>query len=95
MLKSLSAIAIVLVLGASALALAGFTPKAEAGGIAAATSSVKVAPNEVSALAKADRLDAREASCATQVWPNFTTSCLRNPGSGVKILQARVVTGRR
>ena len=81
MLKSLSALAIFMLLGASVLALPGFAPKVEAG--------------EVAVLAKADRLDARAASCSTQVWPDFTTSCLRNAGSGVKILDARMVAGRR
>jgi hypothetical protein len=95
MVKSLSALAIFLLLGASVLILPGFAPKVQAGEAAVATGAVAVAPDEVPALAKTDRLDARDASCATQVWPDFTTSCLRNPGSGVKILQARVVTGRR
>jgi hypothetical protein len=95
MVKSLSALAIVLLLGAMVLVLAAFAPRVQAGEVAVATSAVAVAPNEVAVLAKTDRLDARDASCATQVWPDFTTSCLRNPGSGVKILQARVVTARR
>jgi hypothetical protein len=81
MVKSLAALAIFLSLGASVLLLSGFTPKVEAG--------------EVPALAKSDRLDARAASCSTQVWPDFTTACLRSPGSGVKISDARVVTERR
>ena len=81
MVRSLSALAVILLLGAIVLALPGFAPSVEAGEVMVAT--------------KADRLDAREASCATQIWPDFTASCLRNPGSGVKIQEARVVTGRR
>jgi hypothetical protein len=81
MVRSLTALAIFLLLGASVLVLPGFAPKVEAG--------------EVAVLAKADRLDARAASCSAEVWPDFSTSCLRNPGSGVKILDARMVSGRR
>jgi hypothetical protein len=81
MVRSLTALAIFLLLGASALMLPGFAPKVEAG--------------EVAVLAKADRLDARAASCSSEVWPDFSTSCLRHQGVGVKILDARMVSGRR
>jgi hypothetical protein len=83
MVKSLSALAILALLGASAMVLPGFAPKLEAG--------------EVAALAKGDRVDVRATSsnCSTQVWPDFAASCLRKPGSGTKILEARLVTARR
>jgi len=83
MIKSLSALAIVLLLGASVMALPGFAPKVEAG--------------EVAAAPKADRLEvaAAVADCSAQVWPDIAASCLRHAGSEAKILQARVVTVRR
>jgi hypothetical protein len=83
MVKSLSALAIVLVLGASVIALPGFAPK--------------VQTDDVAVLAKGDRLEVRAAAsnCSSQVWPNFAASCLRNAGSGGKILEARLVTTRR
>ena len=83
MVKSLSALAIFALLGASVIALPGFAPKLEAG--------------EVAVLAKGDRLEIRATSsnCSTQVWPDFAASCLRRPGSEAKILEARLVTGRR
>ena len=83
MVKSLSALATFALLGALVIALPGFAPKMEAG--------------EVAVLAKGDRLEVRATSsnCSTQVWPDFAASCLRKPGSEAKILEARLVTGRR
>lgn len=83
MVKSLSALAILLLLGAAVIAVPGFAPNVEAG--------------EVAALAKGDRLPVRTAlsNCPTQVWPDFAASCLRSPGSAAKILEARLVTARR
>jgi hypothetical protein len=83
MVKSLSALAIFALLGTSVMALPGFAPKVEAG--------------EAAVLAKGDRLQVRAtiSSCPTQVWPNFAASCLRTPGSGAKIMDARLVTARR
>jgi hypothetical protein len=83
MVKSLSALGIFLLLGASVLALPGFAPKVQTG--------------EVAVLAKGDRLEMRAAvsNCSTQVWPDFAASCLRNAGSGEKIVEARLVTARR
>ena len=83
MIKSLSALSIFLLLGAAVIALPAFAPKAEA--------------DEVSALAKGDRLQVRAtaSNCSTQVWPDFAASCLRTTDSGVKILEARLVTARR
>jgi hypothetical protein len=82
MVKSLSALAIFALLGASVVALPGFAPKVEAG--------------EVAALAKADRLEVRAAAsnCSTQVWPDYDASCLRNPTSRT-VVEARLVTARR
>jgi hypothetical protein len=83
MVKSLSALVVLMLLGASAIALPGFASKVQA--------------DEVAALAKGDRLEVRAAfpNCSTQVWPDFSTSCLRNTSSGAKILEARLVTARR
>jgi hypothetical protein len=83
MVKSLSALAIFALLGVSVIILPGFAPKVETGA--------------VTVLAKGDRLEARPAvsSCSTQVWPDFAASCLRNVGSGGKILEARLVTAGR
>jgi hypothetical protein len=83
MVKSLSALGIFLLLGASVLALPGFAPKVQTG--------------EVAVLAKGDRLEMRAAvsNCSTQVWPDFAASCLRNADSGEKILEARLVLVRR
>ena len=82
MVKSLSTLAAFALLGASLIALPGFAPRAQTG--------------EVAVLAKGDRLalHAVVSNCSTQVWPDFTASCLRNAGSG-KILEARLVTARR
>ena len=83
MVKSLSALAIFCLLGASVVAVPGVAPKVEAG--------------EVAVLAKEDRLDVRAAvsNCSTQVWPYFAQSCLRSSDAEVKILEARLVTARR
>ena len=83
MFKSLSALAIFALLGASVIALPGFAPKMEAG--------------EVAVLARGDRFEvqATTSKCSTQVWPDFAASCLRKQGSGAKILEARLVTARR
>jgi hypothetical protein len=83
MFKSLSALAIFWLLAASVIALPAFAPKVVAG--------------EVVALAKGDRLEIRTVApnCSTQVWPNFTVSCLRNTASGAKIQEVRLVTTRR
>jgi hypothetical protein len=80
MVKSLSAPAILLLLGATVVALPGFAPSVEA--------------RESAVLAEADRLSAQTAAidCSTQVWPDFAASCLRNTSAGVKIHEARLVT---
>jgi hypothetical protein len=83
MVKSLSALMILSLLGASVIALPGFAPNVEA--------------SEAAVLAKGDRLEVGVAAlnCSTQVWPDFAASCLRTTDSGVKILEARLVTARR
>jgi hypothetical protein len=83
MIKSLSALAIFALLGASVVALPAFAPQAKA--------------SETLALAKADRLPVHVIvrNCSSQVWPNFDASCLRDGGSGALVLQARLVTARR
>ncbi len=83
MIKSLTALAIFALLGASVVALPGFAPQVKA--------------SEAVALAKADRLDIRPVArnCSQQVWPNFEASCLRNAESGATFREARLVTARR
>jgi hypothetical protein len=81
MFKSLTALAIFAILGASVIALPGFAPEVKA--------------SETVALAKADRLELRpiEQNCSQQIWPNYYTSCLRNGDAMVR--EARLVTARR
>jgi hypothetical protein len=83
MIKSFAAFAIFAVLGASVIALPWFAPKAEA--------------SENVTLAKADRLAVRSLSsaCLNQVWPNYSTECLRSKGSKVTIVEAYLTTARR
>jgi hypothetical protein len=83
MIKSLSALSIFLLLGAAVIALPAFAPKAAA--------------DEVTALAKGDRLPVRAtaSNCSTQVWPDYAASCLRNPASHTTVVEARLVTARR
>ncbi len=81
MIKSLTAVAIFALLGASVVALPGFAPQVKA--------------SEAVALAKADRLELRPAArnCSQQVWPNFDAACLRK--GEVTVREARLVTARR
>jgi hypothetical protein len=83
MIKSLSALAIFALLGASFVVLPGFAPRVEA--------------RETLALAKADRLDVGQVArnCTQQVWPNFDGSCLRRGESGLAVREAHLVTARR
>ena len=83
MIKSLAALAIFAVLGASVVALPGFAPRVEA--------------RETMALGKADRLDVRPVArnCSQQVWPNFDGTCLRYGEFGVTVREVRLVTARR
>jgi hypothetical protein len=80
MIKSFATLTVVALLGAAVIALPGFAPTVQA--------------KEAAVLAKGDRLTVRAgSSCNTQVWPEFTASCLRNNVSGA-ILEARLVTAR-
>jgi hypothetical protein len=83
MIRSLAAIAILAFMGVSAFALPGFAPDMKA--------------NEVVALAKADRLAIHPVAgnCASQVWPNIASACLRQTGSDAAVREARLVTARR
>jgi hypothetical protein len=83
MIKSISALAIFVALGASAIALPGFAPAVRA--------------DEAVAFAKTGRLASPPvaADCASQVWPNIASSCLRDIGSGAAVPEARLVTARR
>jgi hypothetical protein len=83
MIKSISALAIFSLLGVAVIAVPGFAPAVKAG--------------EVVVLAKADRLAILPVAgnCASQIWPNIASSCLRNAGSGAAVREARLVTARR
>ncbi|PIS99764.1 hypothetical protein TSA1_02550 [Bradyrhizobium nitroreducens] len=83
MVRSFSSLAIFMILGAAVVALPAFAPNVQA--------------DELVALAKGDRLEIRAAlpDCSAQVWPAFTTSCLRQAGPGTEIQVARLVTARR
>jgi hypothetical protein len=83
MIKSLAALAISALLGASVFALPGVAPQVEAG--------------ETMVLAKADRLEVRPVSldCRQQVWPNFDGACLRRDESGVPVREVRLITALR
>jgi hypothetical protein len=81
MVKSIVALVMFSLLGASVIALPGFNAEAR----------------ESAALAKADRLEVHGAalSCSAQVWPDFAASCLRSTNSDVKVREVRVVTAQR
>jgi hypothetical protein len=83
MIKSLMPFAVFAVLGASLLTLPGFAPEVKA--------------NEVVALVKADRLAIHPVAgnCASQIWPNIASTCLRQPGSDIAVREARLVTAKR
>ncbi|MEO8316944.1 MAG: hypothetical protein ABI561_01330 [Bradyrhizobium sp.] len=93
MIKSLTAFAIFALLATSVIALPGFAPQVKADEVKA--DEVKAA--EAIVLAKADRLPihAGADSCASQIWPNIVSTCLRNAESGAPIREARLVTARR
>ena len=83
MIKSLMPLAVFAFLGTSLLALPGFAPEVKA--------------NEAIALAKADRLAIHPiaGNCASQIWPNIASTCLRQPGSDIAVREARLVTAKR
>jgi len=82
MIKSFSALAVMLALGASVVALPAFAPQVKAG--------------ESVALAKSDRLPVRSTAreCSGQVWPDLAASCLRSSRTEM-VREARLVTARR
>lgn len=82
MTKPFAAIAIFAFLCFATMVLPSFAPAVQA--------------SEAAALIKGDRLTSRVAgsSCTEQVWPNFTSSCLRNAVAG-PLKEARLVTSRR
>jgi hypothetical protein len=80
MLKLLPALVVFALLGTTIIALPGF--------------AIRVEARETAVLAKGDRLQVREAPCSAQVWPDFTSSCLRSAGSGSRIAEARLVANR-
>ncbi|MEP6837141.1 MAG: hypothetical protein ABJA75_03745 [Bradyrhizobium sp.] len=90
MIKSLTAFAIFALLATSVIALPGFAPQVKA-------DEVKADEVKAIVLAKADRLPihAGADSCASQIWPNIASTCLRNAESGAPIREARLVTARR
>jgi hypothetical protein len=83
MIKSLTPLAVFAFLAASVLVLPGFAPQVKA--------------NEVVALAKADRLAIQPVAgnCASQIWPNIASTCLRQTGSDAAVREARLVTAHR
>jgi hypothetical protein len=83
MIKSISALAIFVALGASVVALPGFAPAVKA--------------DEAVAFPKTGRLASRPiaVNCASQIWPNIASSCLREIGSDAAVHEARLVTARR
>jgi hypothetical protein len=80
MIKALSAVAISAFIAAAVSLLPGLAPHLEAG--------------EPAALQKGKRLAIHtiDRDCATQNWPNFSTSCLH--GNDAKLL-ARLVSANR
>jgi hypothetical protein len=83
MIKSVSAMAIMSLLGFAVLALPIFTPQVKAG--------------EPAIMMKAEPLAVQSApnDCARQVWPNFEAPCLRDAETGGQVREARLVTARR
>jgi hypothetical protein len=83
MIKSLTSLAILGLLGAAVIALPGFAPQ--------------VAATETVVLAKGDRLEIPSVArnCSQQVWPSFDAHCLHSSESGLMIHEVRLVTARR
>lgn len=80
MIKSLIALTIFAVLGASVIAIPGLAPRAKA--------------DEGIVLAKADRLPVHIVvrSCSSQIWPRLSASCLRDVRTGMPVHEARLIT---
>jgi hypothetical protein len=83
MIKSLTSLAILGLLGTATIVLPGLAPPSAAG--------------ETVVLAKADRLGLPTVSrdCSQQVWPSFDAHCLRSGETGSLVHEARLVTARR
>jgi hypothetical protein len=79
MFKSLAALTIFALLGASVIVLPALAPQAKA--------------RQPVVLAKEDRLAIHSAAqnCSSQVWPNFDKSCLRDGLSGAMVRPVRLV----
>lgn len=82
MIKSLMALAVVALLGATVIAVPGFALRANA--------------DEAVALAKADRLPISLGvqSCSRQIWPRLEASCLHDVRSGMPVREARLIAQR-
>ena len=83
MMKSLTALAMLALLGVLVVAVPGFAPQVKA--------------SETVALTKADRLPTKflAPDCSNQVWPNIAVSCLRGSETAIRVQEARLVTARR
>jgi hypothetical protein len=83
MIKSLTALAIMSLLGTAVVALPMLAPQVKA--------------SEVAALTRSDRLPVRSVrrDCSQEVWPNFQTSCLRSSENGMNIGEARLISASR
>ena len=83
MIKSLTSLAILGLLGAAVIVLPGFAPQVAAG--------------EATVLAKADRFELPTVArnCSQQVWPGFDAHCLHSGETGALVHEARLVTARR
>ena len=83
MIKSITSLAILGLLGAAVITLPGFAPQ--------------VAASETSVLAKSDRLELPTVvrNCSQQVWPGFDAHYLHNGETGSVIREVRLVTAHR
>jgi hypothetical protein len=83
MIKSLTSLAILGLLGAAVIGVPGFAPQSAA--------------SESAALPKGDRLEIPTLvrNCSQQVWPGFDARCLRSGESGLMVREVRLVTTRR
>ena len=83
MIKSLTSLAILGLLGTATIVVPGLAPPSAAG--------------ETVALVKADRLGLPTVSrnCSQQVWPSFDAHCLHSGETGSVIREVRLVTARR
>ena len=80
MIKSISALGLLCLLGAAVVLVPVFAPPREAVALAKAD--------------RLEGLPVLR-SCSQQVWPRFDTTCLRAADSGATIREARLVTASR